>query len=82
MGDPSKLILLDTALDVIKRENLIAQACVTGEYLKRGLHALEKDFCCLINSVRGRGTILAFNAAKPELRDQILVKLKQKGKDF
>lgn len=82
MGEPSKIILLESVLKVIKQENLLAQVDETGKVLKKGLLELEKEFPNHINSVRGRGTFLAFNAAKTELRDKILAKLKQSGECF
>lgn len=79
MGDPSKLILLEQVLKVIKQENLIGLVNETGKVLKSGLLKLEKEFPHLVDSVRGRGTFLSFNAPKTDVRDKILVKLKQNG---
>lgn len=79
MGDPGKLILLENIIEIIKSQDLLSQVQKTGKRLKCGLLDLEKEFCNLINSVRGRGTFLAANAATPELRDDILKRLKQKG---
>lgn len=82
MGDPGKLILLETILNVIKQENLLDVVQKAGQKLKRGLFDLEKEFPALINSVRGRGTFLAVTGANPALRDNIVGKLKQKGNFF
>ncbi|KAJ8947724.1 hypothetical protein NQ318_017985 [Aromia moschata] len=79
MGDPGKLILLENILNVIKTYNLLGQVQRTGDRLRCGLLELEKEFPCYIDSTRGRGTFLAFNAATTELRDDILKRLKQKG---
>ncbi|CAB3242147.1 unnamed protein product [Arctia plantaginis] len=79
MGDPSKLILLEQVLKVIKQNNLIENANKTGQVLKNGLLKLEKEFPNLVNSVRGRGTFLSFNTSNTEVRDKILSNLRQNG---
>lgn len=79
MGDPGKLILLEKVLKVIKNENLLSLVNETGKILKDGLHKLENEFPQLINSVRGRGTFLAYNAADTQCRDKIVADLKKNG---
>ncbi|KAG6457400.1 4-aminobutyrate aminotransferase, mitochondrial [Manduca sexta] len=79
MGDPGKLILLERVLKVIKQENLLARVNETGKILKGGLHHLENEFSSIINSVRGRGTFLAYNANTAEVRDKINNNLKKNG---
>ncbi|KAG5899124.1 hypothetical protein JTB14_021624 [Gonioctena quinquepunctata] len=78
-GDPGKLYLLEAFLKVLKTQNLLEQVNKSGAKLKSGLISLEKDFPALLNSVRGRGTFLAFNAASSSLRDQLVGGLKKKG---
>ncbi|KPI91462.1 4-aminobutyrate aminotransferase, mitochondrial [Papilio xuthus] len=79
MGDPGKLILLEKVLEVIKSDNLIRLTQEVGGHLKKGLHQLEKEFPNVINSVRGRGTFLAFDATTSELRDKINNNMKKNG---
>ncbi|XP_072162609.1 4-aminobutyrate aminotransferase, mitochondrial isoform X2 [Bemisia tabaci] len=79
MGDPSKLLILEEVLNVIKRDSLLENVRITGDVLKSGLLRLEEKFPHLVNSTRGRGTFLAFNAASTKLRDDIVANLKQKG---
>ncbi|RVE43445.1 hypothetical protein evm_011896 [Chilo suppressalis] len=79
MGDPGKLILLECVLKVIKQDNLLSLVEKSGSILKKGLHLLETEYPCMINSVRGRGTFLAFNAANATLRDKINISLKENG---
>ncbi|CAG9585485.1 unnamed protein product [Danaus chrysippus] len=79
MGDPGKLILLEKVLNVIKNEKLLENVNETGNVLKCGLHQLEKEFPNLVNSVRGRGTFLAFNSCTTECRDKINADLKKNG---
>ncbi|XP_034840235.1 4-aminobutyrate aminotransferase, mitochondrial isoform X1 [Maniola hyperantus] len=79
MGDPGKLILLEKVLEVIKNENLLSLVNETGKILKDGLHKLENEFPHVMNSVRGRGTFLAFNSTTTECRDKIVADLKKNG---
>ncbi|XP_049867343.1 4-aminobutyrate aminotransferase, mitochondrial isoform X2 [Pectinophora gossypiella] len=79
MGDPGKLILLGKVLEVIKNEKLIDLVNVTGQAFKCGLHAMEQEFPSIMNSVRGRGTFLAFNMCTPEARDKLNALLKKNG---
>lgn len=79
MGDPGKVLILERVIKVIKEQCLLDQVNATGKVLKSGLHELEKEFPHLLHSVRGRGTFLAVNATKAELRDDIVKKIKQKG---
>lgn len=80
MGDPSKIVLLERVLEVMKRDNLLNLVLETGQHFKCGLHQVEKEFPNMIHSVRGRGTLLAFTACSPQLRDKIIVNLKKCGK--
>ncbi|KAK9504668.1 hypothetical protein O3M35_010949 [Rhynocoris fuscipes] len=79
MGDPGKLVLLEGVIEVIKRDNLLKVVQQSGDVLKSGLEDLQKKFPNLINSVRGRGTFLAFNAASSQLRDKISGHLRLEG---
>ncbi|XP_055844141.1 4-aminobutyrate aminotransferase, mitochondrial [Episyrphus balteatus] len=79
MGDPSKILLLQEILKVIKEDNLLDQVARTGKVLKSGLLAIEKEFPHLLNSTRGRGTFLAINVKDSESRDKVINKLKMKG---
>lgn len=82
MGDPGKLLILERILKVISEKNLLANVEKTGKVLYDGLRSLEKEHGQLINSVRGRGTFLAFDAKDEHSRDKILRNLKKKGKQF
>ncbi|GBP30678.1 4-aminobutyrate aminotransferase, mitochondrial [Eumeta japonica] len=79
MGDPSKLILLGAVINVIKTKKLLDLVNKSGKVLKDGLHDMEKEFPHLINSVRGRGTFLAYNCPTTEMRDKLNSVLKTKG---
>ena len=79
MGDPGKLLILEACLNVIRNDKLLEVVEKSGRRLKCGLLELEKEKSHLMSATRGRGTFLAFTAATPKLRDEILAKLKQKG---
>lgn len=79
MGDPSKILLLEEIINVIKEDNLLAQVNKTGNVLKNGILDLEKEFPTIINSTRGRGTFLAVNCTNGKVRDDIIGKLKKLG---
>lgn len=67
---------------MLKEQNLLEQVNKSGSKLKSGLIAMENEFSNKINSTRGRGTFLAINATTPKLRDELVQRLKIKGKIF
>jgi len=79
MGDPGKLLLLESVLNTVKNQQLLHIVEKTGKKLKSGIMQLEKEFPHLLNSTRGRGTFLAVNAETTKLRDDFIARLKQKG---
>lgn len=79
MGDPSKIILLEAVLETIRKENLLHRVTTVGDYMLKQLTSLQNEFSTIINSIRGRGTFIAFNCVSPELRDAIIKKLLSKG---
>jgi 4-aminobutyrate aminotransferase/(S)-3-amino-2-methylpropionate transaminase len=76
MGDPSKLLLLE----VVRRDSLLAVVQKSGEKLVTGLHSFEREFPHLLHSARGRGTFLSVTCSSARLRDDLIVRLKKKGK--
>lgn len=80
MGDPGKLLLLEAILKVVKRDNLLENVNRVGKKLKQGLLDAQRDYPALLNSTRGRGTFLAINCKNGALRDDLVNRLKQKGK--
>ncbi|XP_053987505.1 4-aminobutyrate aminotransferase, mitochondrial [Hylaeus volcanicus] len=79
MGDPSKIILLEAVLETIMKENLLERVTRVGDYMIKQLTTLQNECSTMINSVRGRGTFIAFDCATPELRDTMIKKLLTKG---
>jgi 4-aminobutyrate aminotransferase/(S)-3-amino-2-methylpropionate transaminase len=82
MGDPGKLVLLEGVLQVMKKNNLLAQVERSGERLLSGLKKLQTDFPSMVSRARGRGTFLAITCSSTKLRDDIVTKLKAKGNYF
>lgn len=82
MGDPSKLILLEVVLDTIIKEDLLKQVNRVGNYMLKELNTLQNEHSTIMNSVRGRGTFIAFNCETSERRDALIKKLLAKGKNF
>lgn len=80
MGDPSKVILLEAIVNVIKKEDLLKKVTRVGDYMLKHLMDIQKEYSNLINSARGRGTFIAFDCASPEIRDAVIKKLLTKGK--
>lgn len=79
MGDPSKMVLLEAVLDTIKKENLLDRVNDVGNYTMKHLMNIQNEFSSVMNSVRGRGTFIAFNLTSSELRDAVIKKLLSKG---
>ena len=74
------MILLETIIKTIKKENLLDRVMRVGNYLLKHLMDMQKEHSNVINAVRGRGTFIAFNCPSPEARDSIIKKLAMKGK--
>ncbi|XP_029663736.1 4-aminobutyrate aminotransferase, mitochondrial-like [Formica exsecta] len=79
MGDPSKLILLEAIMGIIKKENLLDRVTRVGDYMLKNLTDIQKEHSSIISAIRGRGTFIAFNCTSPEMRDAIIKRLTAKG---
>jgi 4-aminobutyrate aminotransferase, mitochondrial len=79
LGDPSKLVLLEKVIQVIRKENLLEKITKTGQVLMTNLKSLEKRYPNLISKVRGRGTFCAFDFATSELRNKAISLLHLNG---
>jgi acetylornithine/succinyldiaminopimelate/putrescine aminotransferase len=80
MGDPSKLLLLQGVLEVVRRDSLLDLVRKSGEKLLAGLRSFEQEFPHLLHSARGRGTFLSVTCSSARLRDDFVARLKKKGK--
>jgi len=82
MGEPVKMLQLNTILDVIDRDDLVNKTKAVGHGLYNGLEQLQLEYPSVITNVRGKGmgTFVALDAAQGGAqRDQILGQLKNKG---
>ncbi|KAL0272296.1 UNVERIFIED_CONTAM: hypothetical protein PYX00_005329 [Menopon gallinae] len=79
MGDPSKLLILEYVVDIIKRDNLLSLVQKSGDVLLNGLKEFCRDYPALIHSARGRGTFLAVTCTSAKLRDDLVARMKMKG---
>ena len=79
MGDPIKLILLEKTIEVVKKEDLISNVLVTGNYFLDELIRMERNYPNLLYASRGRGLHLAFDVLYGK-RETLITKLLQKGK--
>lgn len=79
MGDPSKLILLESVIGVIKHENLLQKIEQTGQRLQKGLVSLQDKYKGLMSNVRGRGTFCAIDFPNSQARDKVLEQLPLHG---
>nr|CAH0101920.1 unnamed protein product [Daphnia galeata] len=79
MGEPSKVLLLDKVIEVIKRDNLLSIVQASGKKLMDGLMEMSKRYPQHVKNVRGIGTFCAFDSSSAEKRDEIVAKLKEKG---
>lgn len=74
------MILLETIIKTIKKENLLDRVTRVGDYILKHLMDMQKEHSNIISAVRGRGTFIAFDCASPEMRDNIIKKLAKRGK--
>mmetsp|Transcript_18887 Transcript_18887/g.34995 ORF Transcript_18887/g.34995 Transcript_18887/m.34995 type:complete len:569 (+) Transcript_18887:79-1785(+) len=79
MGDPAKMLMLETILREYKKNNLVENARITGGYIKECLHALQKKHQGIIGRVRGLGTFVAVTVYNTSTRDKIIYNMRQKG---
>lgn len=78
-GDPGKVLMLESILNVIKRDKLLDNVNKAGCALKTGLFEAEKEFPNILSATRGRGTFLAIDCKDAKTRDAIVCRLKQAG---
>lgn len=78
-GEPTKLIMLDAQLKVMKRDNLIDVTVEAGKGLLKGLEDAAKRYPNLIQNARGTGTMCALDCPTPAKRDTLIGKLRLNG---
>ncbi|XP_060757094.1 4-aminobutyrate aminotransferase, mitochondrial [Neoarius graeffei] len=79
MGDPSKNLFLSEVLNVIRRDNLVEEVTRSGKALLQGLYELQSQYPHLLSRARGQGTFCAIDARDEDTRDDLLIKIRNKG---
>ena len=65
-GNPLSCAAANKVLDIIERDDLADNARRTGELLRAGLEALQRDYPKMIGDVRGMGLMQAMELVKDE----------------
>jgi len=79
LGDPTKIMLLEETLKVIKRDGLLDVVKESGAALEDGLLELQDSFPKLITNQRGLGTFRAFDLPDTAARDKFLNDMRNAG---
>lgn len=79
MGDPTRFILLQSVLNIVKEKNLLPISRNAGSYLLSGLHELEEKFPGVLRNSRGRGVLCATDLPSPTARDDLKNRLLHRG---
>ena len=68
-------------LEIIEEENLVENAKVMGEYLKKNLLELGEQFPKVITAIRGRGLLCSFDFVEtdPAVRNKFIEKCHENG---
>ncbi len=75
-GNLTDMVRARRILEVIESERLIDRAAELGAQLLDGLHALAAKHA-IVSEVRGRGLMCAFTLPSGELRDLVLMRLRE-----
>lgn len=79
LGDPSKLLLLEKVVDVVKRDKLLENIQSTGESMLKGLKEIQARFPNHVENARGIGTFCAIDLASADLRNELIRELHKSG---
>jgi L-lysine 6-transaminase len=74
-GSLVDMVRATRVLEVIEQESLMARATELGAHLLRALGQLAADHPELVDNVRGRGLLCAFDLPDAETRDELLADL-------
>lgn len=72
MGDPTKVLLLEKAVEVIKKEKLLENVNNVGALFQKGLRELESKYSSKIMNVRGLALFSAFDVVTAKKRDDLI----------
>jgi 4-aminobutyrate aminotransferase/(S)-3-amino-2-methylpropionate transaminase len=80
MGEPIKMLQLDTVLNVIKRDGLLENTQAAGVVLLEGLESAVTAYPDVLTRARGLGTLCAVDTVQggPQ-RDALVTKMRQRG---
>jgi L-lysine 6-transaminase len=66
-------------LEIIRDEELVANAARVGAYFRQGLVELEEEFAGIVDNARGRGLFLAFDLPDGTMRNEVGKRCWEKG---
>ncbi|XP_078096520.1 4-aminobutyrate aminotransferase, mitochondrial isoform X1 [Mustelus asterias] len=79
LGDPSKNLMFSEVLNVIRREKLLDNVNESGRILLQGLKDLQVLYPHILNKARGKGTFCSIDAPNEAIRNQLVLKMRNKG---
>merc|ERR1712217_296385 len=79
MGDATKILFFRAVLDTIEKEGLQSVVQQASGKLMSILQAAEVAHPQFVRNIRGVGTVIAFDAATPVLRDELFNSLRNNG---
>ncbi len=78
-GNLIDMVRATRILEIIEEEQLVENARMVGDYLRKKLYELENEFSLLINNARGLGLLCAIDLDTKMNRDLIKEKAIEKG---
>jgi L-lysine 6-transaminase len=75
-GNLTDMVRARRILEVIESGHLVERAAALGEHLQTGLHALAARHP-MVSEVRGRGLMCAFTLPSPQVRDDMVRRLRE-----
>ena len=72
-GNLTDMVRATRILEIIEHDNLLANVRTQGEYLLGRLHELAGEFPDLVEQVRGRGMMIAFDLPDQAQRNELVV---------
>lgn len=76
-GNLADMVRARRYLEVIEAEGLIDRAATLGKRLRSGLEGLAEAHPALVDNVRGRGLLCAFDLASGAVRDEFVARLRR-----
>jgi 4-aminobutyrate aminotransferase/(S)-3-amino-2-methylpropionate transaminase len=79
LGDPLRMAQLEVIVEIIERDKLLENCRITGDFLVRGLEALQSKYSGVLSNARGRGTFAAVDARDPAMQGKVLAEARKRG---